>query len=124
MRKLRQSTTRWFLVLLLAFLIGLGIQLTAPQQVTAQSNSAVRSELTSLRSRVSRLESAIRSLGSGARTSPSRSNPLADGDELSISETDPRFKRLATLVVDLREQVTDLETRVIQLEKRTVTPGR
>ena len=99
--------------------LGIIILLLWANQVTAQSDSAVRSELSSLRNRVSRLEVEIR------RASSSSSNPLprptstprvVNGE--AIGESDPMFERLATLVIELKEDVRELQKRVNVLENK------
>ena len=99
--------------------LGIFILLLWANQVTAQSDSAVRSELSSLRNRVSRLEVEIR------RASSSSSNPLprpasaprvVNGE--AIGESDPMFERLATLVIELKEDVRELQKRVNVLENK------
>jgi BMFP domain-containing protein YqiC len=89
----------------------------------AQSDTAVRSELTSLRNRISRLESQVSRLGgasprsvSPSQTSPPNTPRIVDGQ--AIGESDPMFERLATLVIEIREDVRNLDKRVKTLEQR------
>jgi BMFP domain-containing protein YqiC len=104
------------LSLLLVFLLN--------QSVFAQSDTAVRSELTSLSNRISRLESQIGRLGSGSRTpvpsytprQPSSPPRVVNGE--IIGESDPMFERLATLVIEIREDVRNLDKRMKVLEAR------
>lgn len=105
------------LSLLLVFLLD--------RTVVAQSDTAVRSELTSLRNRVSRLESQVNRLGgisprsvspSPRQASPSTTPRSVDGQ--LIGESDPMFERLATLVIEIREDVRNLDKRVKTLEQR------
>jgi hypothetical protein len=84
-------------------------------QVIAQSDTAVRSELTSLRNRVSRLEGEIRRLSGGSR--PQTAPPVREGGE-AIGASDPMFARLATLVIELKEDIRELQKRVSVLENR------
>ena len=84
-------------------------------QVTAQSDTAVRSELTSLRNRVSRLEGEIRRLSGGSRPLPAP--PIREEGE-AIGASDPMFARLATLVIELKEDIRELQKRVTVLENR------
>ncbi|PSF31159.1 hypothetical protein C7H19_23150 [Aphanothece hegewaldii CCALA 016] len=94
------------------------------QSVFAQSDTAVRSELTSLRNRVSRLESQIGRIGTGSRSpSPSStprqsSSPPRVVNGQLIGESDPMFERLATLVIEIREDVRNLDKRVKTLEAK------
>ncbi len=82
--------------------------------------SRLESELLNLRTQIYRLESQI---SSASRSSPQRSAPLppaAAPEEprlyRPISPTDPMFDRLATLVIELKQQVSQLENRVSALE--------
>jgi BMFP domain-containing protein YqiC len=104
-------------------LLSIFLTLFLNQSVFAQSDTAVRSELTSLRNRVSRLESQIGSLGRGSSSSPtytprqSSSPPRVVNGQL-IGESDPMFERLATLVIEIREDVRSLDKRVKTLEAK------
>lgn len=98
--------------------LGIFLLLLWANRVSAQSDTAVRSELTSLRSRVSRLEAEVRRL-SGVTTRPVPSSPaprIVEGEALGPS--DPMFERLATLAIELKEDVRELQKRVTALEKK------
>ena len=88
-------------------------QLSTPAQSTSQLDiriSRLESENTLLRSRVGRLETSQSrpSSGSSAPTIP----PSARSDlPASTLADDPVFKRLATLVIELRERIIALEAR-------------
>ena len=115
---LRQSMLKFCLHILLILAIGVGIQTVHREPVLAQS-----SDITSLRTRVNRLETEVRRLNqqvfrlsqttrtSNQRIPPSRVEPIP------VEPTDPMFDRLATLVIELKERVTTLETRMEQLEQ-------
>ena len=96
-----------FFVLILIFCW----QLSSPAQSTSQLDTRVsrlESENTLLRSRVSRLETSQSRPGSGS-TAPSIA-PSAPSDlSTSTLADDPVFKRLATLVIELRERIVALE---------------
>lgn len=90
----------------------------------AQSDTAVRSELISLRNRVDRLESQIRGItirGENAASIPQRRSGTGIVDGEVIGRSDPLFERLATLVIELKEDFKKLEQRVQVLEKETVS---
>lgn len=94
------------------------------QFVFAQSDTAVRSELSSLRTRVSRLEAQIsRFSGTPSRPpantprQPSSTSPRVVNGQI-IGESDPMFERLATLVIEIREDLRNLDKRVKTLETR------
>ena len=96
-----------FFVLILIFCW----QLSSPAQSTSQLDARVsrlESENTLLRSRISRLETGQSrpSSGSSAPAIP----PSARSDQpTSTLADDPVFKRLATLVIELRERIIALE---------------
>jgi polyhydroxyalkanoate synthesis regulator phasin len=99
----------------------------------AQSDTAVRSEITSLRSRIARLEREISALRGRSPSptpapSPDGNSPAQTVNGVSVGETDPMFQRLANLAIELKERVNKLETRVAQIEdeegRRTGAGGR
>jgi polyhydroxyalkanoate synthesis regulator phasin len=118
--RLRRSLAILCMGLLLSLLIGLGVQVTDTRLTFAQSDTAVRAEILSLRSRVERLDSEVRrlsqSLSHPERTSGSPSPSIVNGRE--IGRSDPMFERLATLVIELKERIIDLEKRMTQLEQK------
>jgi len=118
--KLAKVSVLGWLTLIISFLLILSF--VNPSK--AQSNTAVRSELISLRNRVDRLESQIRGITiRGGNTTPipqQRSETgIVDGEV--IGRSDPLFERLATLVIELKEDLKKLEQRVQVLEKETVS---
>lgn len=101
------------LTLLLTFL-------SAPlfAQTSSQLDSRVarlETENTTLRSRVSRLENAISRLGQGGSGSI-QIEPPAEAVPPTLQSDDPMFDRLATLVIETKQQVLALEERVAALE--------
>jgi hypothetical protein len=92
-------------------------------RVNAQSDTAVRSELVSLRNRVTRLENEIRGLSprreSTPRVPPRRSGTGTVNGE-TVGQSDPLFERLSILVIELKEEVKDLDRRLKILEAETV----
>ncbi len=114
------------LLILGLFLIFLFAGLQSGSAVRASSDlgprvSRLESEILNLRTQIYRLESQI---SSASRSSPQRSAPppraAAPEEEprlyRPISPTDPMFDRLATLVIELKQQVSQLENRVSALE--------
>ncbi|TRT83324.1 MAG: hypothetical protein EWV82_09930 [Microcystis aeruginosa Ma_AC_P_19900807_S299] len=92
----------------LTLIISLLLILSFVNASKAQSDTAVRSELISLRNRVERLESQIRGISiRGENAAPIPQRPL--------------FQRLATLVIEIKEDLKKLEQRVQILEKETVS---
>jgi hypothetical protein len=122
--RLSRSLALFSLTLVFALIVSIGIQIIYPHPIVAQSDTAIRSEITSLRSRVSRLESEIRSAGrSGNRPSnssePRQNTPPQEVDGVVVGSSDPMFERLATLAIELKERVNSLEERVTQIEQKT-----
>jgi hypothetical protein len=97
-------------------------QAATPAQSTAQLEARlarIESENTMLRSRISRLENSITRLSRGGGTlseAPTIDPPSSIGSGLA---DDPVFKRLATLVIELRERIIAVEER---LAGRSTTP--
>lgn len=103
-------------VLVVILLLWFSWQTITPAQSTTQLESRlsrVELENTTLRSRIGQLESQVSRLSSNAGInfsppvpgdrSTSAASPLAD---------DPTFKRLATLVIELKERVVAVENQV------------
>jgi hypothetical protein len=110
---------------------------TVNQPLLAQSDLSLKSELSSLESRINRLEQEVNSLGSsrtsirsGSQSSeptPPRSNQafslsnygttVVDGKV--VGRSDPLYSRLATLLVELKEQVSNIDQRLTAIEKTT-----
>lgn len=89
-------------------------------QTSSQLGSRVarlETENTTLRSRISRLESAISRLGQGGDSSIQIELP-AEAVPSTPQSDDPMFDRLATLVIETKQQVLALEERVAALEAR------
>jgi hypothetical protein len=85
-------------------------QLSTPAQVNSQLDARVsrlESENTLLRSRISRLET---NQSRPSSSSPPVISPSAPDLPTSTLADDPVFKRLATLVIELRERIIVLET--------------
>jgi predicted RNase H-like nuclease (RuvC/YqgF family) len=93
--------------------------LSAPllAQTSSQLGSRVsrlESENTTLRSRVSRLENAISRLNQGG--GQIQIEPAPEVAPPTLGSDDPMFDRLATLVIETKQQVLALEERVAALE--------
>jgi hypothetical protein len=110
---------------------------TVNQPLLAQSDLSLKSELSSLESRINRLEQEVNSLGS-SRTSlnsrsqssePTRPKPnqiysppnygttVIDGKV--VGRSDPLYSRLATLLIELKEEVSNIDQRLTVIEKTT-----
>lgn len=89
----------------------------------ASESSYVNSQLQNLRSRLRSLESQVRRLDN-SMTRPSPSVPRLERNYPNTVQEevpDPMFQRLATLVIELKEELRELETRVNQLESQKPT---
>lgn len=79
-------------------------------------NFQMRAQLSNLESQLSAFRSQLTSQNpsSNRQTAP----PISPRTNGQVSSSDPMFKRLATLVVELGERVKVLETQVAQLKKQ------
>ena len=101
----------------------------------AQSNLNLNSDVISLRARITRLEQEVNSLRNNSFTPPpsprikpqqpnSNSAPerptivnptIVDGR--AIGKSDPLYERLATLLIELKEDVRNLDRRLTEIEQ-------
>ena len=92
--------------------------------VASQSLTGINAELSSLRSRVNRLESEIRRIGRPSNlpntrpVNPPGNTPPATIDGNLVGSSDPLFERFATLLIELKEDVRDLNKRLIEVENQ------
>ena len=100
------------------------------QPASSQSITGLNAEISSLRSRINRLESEIRNIRTSNPTSalpyelPEKEpidgeieNPPVVNDQ-PIGKSDPLFERLATLIIELKEDVNNIENRLDALEEK------
>ncbi|MBW4477227.1 MAG: hypothetical protein KME54_10180 [Tolypothrix brevis GSE-NOS-MK-07-07A] len=85
----------------------------------------LESRLYSLEADVNRVESRLNQIESVLNQNRSQSSRLpvtlpqpARNNRRNVSQQDPMFDRLATLVVELKQQVNKLEVRISKLESR------
>lgn len=97
----------------------------------SQSLIGIDSEVRNLRSRISRVEAEVRNLRSATSRIPrsnrnprSRPAPVAPNrsnrnqvDDQVVASSDPMFKRLATLIIELKEEVRAIDKRLVILEQ-------
>jgi outer membrane murein-binding lipoprotein Lpp len=110
-----------------------GLVLVANQSVSSQSITGISAEISGLRSRINRLELEVRNSRSNNLNSapgvPSElpetgsysnngNNPPVVNDQ-AIGRSDPMFERLATLLVELKEDVRDIKSRLAILEEKS-----
>lgn len=128
LRSLFLKIKKYFIVIVLL----LGLILLASKPVSSQSVTGLNSEISNLRSRISRLESEVRNLQRGnfnsapgiPKTIPETEtgfdtidNPPVVNNQ-AIGRSDPLYERLATLLIELKEDVRNLENRVNILEEK------
>ena len=122
---MNKSPVKLLLIVLLAVLL----IVSSSSLVKAQSITGLNAEISSLRSRINRLESDVRNLSRAINSNrnlpniPNRElpsstieNPPAI-DNTVIGRSDPLFKRLATLVIELKEDVKNLDQRLTVIEE-------
>ena len=120
---------------LLISLVYLTPQVALGHTPLAQSNLNLNSDIISLRARISRLEQEVNRLQSNSSTlPPSRTNklqlptsnpepsrptvvnpPIVNGR--AIGKSDPLYERLATLLIELKEDVRNLDRRLAEIEQ-------
>jgi tetrahydromethanopterin S-methyltransferase subunit B len=112
---------RLFFAILLVIIIWLGL-LSNPavsQQVESRLNN-LQFDLNRIESRLDQIESRLNQI----QQSPSPRTPIIvpPGSRRTVSQTEREqmFDKLATLVIELKEQVNNLEVRVSQLEYRSI----
>jgi len=96
--------------------LGLLSNSASSQQVDSRINN-LQADFNSLESRLSRVEAQLNQ--TRPSTSPRISNaPPSSGSRRNVSQPDRdrMFDRLATLVIELKQQVNKLEARVSKLE--------
>ncbi|MBE9191253.1 hypothetical protein IQ230_12995 [Gloeocapsopsis crepidinum LEGE 06123] len=90
-----------------------------PAASQAQSRiNALEVDLRGVRSRLNRVEAQLNQLRGVQSPRTPITLPTPPGPRAQLSQ-DQMFDRLATLVVEVKQQVNQLETRVSVLEKRT-----
>ena len=121
---------------LLISLLYLAPQVAIGHPLLAQSNLNLNSDIISLRARISRLEQEVNSLrrNNSFTPSPSRtakpqqptSNPAPSRPTIvnppivngrAIGKSDPLYERLATLLIELKEDVRNLDRRLTEIEQ-------
>lgn len=120
------------LTIILVLVLNLQNSLLAQDPSLNARISSLEAQSVQLRSLVSRLESQVNQLESSRFQSPSGAltpQPNATSPPLSasgkpIAPRDPRFERLATLVIEQREQINQLEVRLERLEAKILPTKR
>lgn len=90
-----------------------------PVQAQTQIGSRLNNlevSVSSLRSQINRLESQISK--QGRPTARASSAPSAEPKLGRVYSSDPMFDRLATLVIELKERINEVEARLSKLESQ------
>lgn len=131
MNKLLQWRKFLFRTCLICFSLGIVYLTQVDSPGSAQSDLNLKSDIISLRARIGRLEQEVNRL----RGSQSKPNPRLRTDQPSfvpstpvnppvvngeaIGTSDPFYQRLATLVIELKEDVRNIDQRLNKIEKQT-----
>ena len=105
-----------FLAIALAILWVLPLQSCSPAQAQSGLDSRVsrlETDFFGLQSRLSQIESRI----PRSSVDPLPSNP-APQSRPRVASADPQFDRLATLVIELKARVTQLEKRLAKIDRQ------
>ena len=117
---MRRLIIKLCLILLLSLAITAVIEISHTQNVSAQSINSLNSDINRLRNRVNRLESTVRSLSQSVNRSTNQSTqstPLRITERpTGIEPSDEMFKRLATLVIEVKQQVQEMDKRLQRIE--------
>ncbi len=100
--------------LVIVIWLGLLSNSASSQQVESRINN-LEADFNRVESRLNQIES---QLGQNSQPSSSRTTltPRSPNSRQSLSQSDRMFDRLATLVIELKQQVNKLEERVSKLE--------
>lgn len=118
------SFKQLIIVALIFFGVLSGVRGFETQSVEASSNTQLEFRVRQLESQLSRLESQFNRLSTASSTSPIiqvepdevESNTIESEGRQNWVSGDPMFDRLATLVIELKQEVQDLQQRMQQLE--------
>lgn len=109
-------------IALLAVIITWGGLVAAPASSQVESRiNALQLDVNNIESRLNRIESQLNQIGrsvSPGAPAPPPPSPINTGRNRPQLNRDQMFDRLATLVIELREQIRELEARVSKVESR------
>ncbi|BBD66133.1 hypothetical protein NIES4072_01880 [Nostoc commune NIES-4072] len=91
---------------------------TASSQQVESRIYNLEADLNRVESRLSQIESQLGRSGQSPSPRTTLTPRQSTGSRRNLSQQDPMFDRLATLVVELKQQVNKLEARVSKLESR------
>lgn len=112
----------------LVLIVSSGIHKNQTNQVLAQDVNATfnRAETLNLKRQIRQLEGEIRRLNrnnmrsQSLTPSPVPQNPSTN--YRSVGRSDPMFERLATLLIELKEDVQNLDKRITAIEEKIDSP--
>ncbi|MEA5515244.1 hypothetical protein [Nodularia sp. UHCC 0506] len=93
----------------------------ASQQIESRFNN-LQADFNRIESRLSRVEFQLSQMGKSPSSRTSLTQPQSTDAERNVSPQEQKLKRLATLVVELKQQVQELEKRVSQIESMSENP--
>lgn len=121
-RRFRQLLLGVALVVLIGIVVEMGLPKLSTAQTSQQTSfriSRLESENRMLRSRLSQLENQVNRLSRASGVSIPQPTPESTSDvEASLLASDPMFDRLATLVIETRQDVFALQDRLENLEEQ------
>ncbi|MDB9346053.1 hypothetical protein PN456_11340 [Nodularia spumigena CS-586/05] len=89
----------------------------ASQQIESRFNN-LQADFNHVESRLRRVESQLNQMGKTPSPRTSLTPPQSTDAERDLSPQEQKFERLATLVVELKQQVNQLDKRFSQIESR------
>ena len=95
--------------------LGLLSQPVSSQQIESRFNN-LEADFNRVESRLRRVESQLNQMGKTPLPRISLTRPQSTDAERNLSPQEQKLKRLATLVVELKQQVNELEKKVSQIE--------
>lgn len=107
----------WFCIILVIAVIAWGGLVSVPASSQEQSRiNALEVDINGIESRLNRLEAQLNQFRSAGTPSSLPSPSINTGRNQTQLNRDQMFDRLATLVIELKQQVNKLEARVSKLE--------
>ncbi|YAF98687.1 MAG: hypothetical protein AB3A66_03665 [Nodularia sp. CChRGM 3473] len=95
--------------------LGLLSNPASSQQIESRFNN-LQADFNRVESRLSRIESQLNQIGQSPAPRTTLTPRQSNGARRNLSQQERMFDRLATLVVELKQQVNELEERIAQLE--------
>ncbi|MEA5504316.1 hypothetical protein VB735_14570 [Halotia wernerae UHCC 0503] len=101
--------------LVIVIWMGLLSNSASSQQVESRINN-LEADFNRIESRLNQIEAQLGQTRQSPSSKRTTLTPRSPGSRRSLSQSDRMFDRLATLVVELKQQVNNLEKRVSKLE--------